>query len=60
VAWQEDVDKRFQWAIDNLKARGMLQAGDSVIGTQGSGPADTGVDGDGGGTSVIRYFPALK
>ena len=46
--------------MDNLKSRGMIQAGDSVIGTQGSGPADTGVDGDGGGTSVIRYFPALK
>lgn len=51
--WQGDVDKRFAWATDLFKARGMLRTGDTVIGIQGS-------DKGRGSTSTIRYFPPLE
>jgi len=52
VPWQEDVDARFTWAIDQYKQRGFLAAGSTVIGIQGSAPGS-------GGTNVIRYFPRV-
>jgi len=52
AAWQEDVDARFQWAIDQFKQKGLLAVGDTVIGIQGSGPGS-------GLTNVLRYFPPI-
>jgi len=33
--WQDDVDARFQWAIEAGKERGVLRSGDWIIGIQG-------------------------
>jgi pyruvate kinase len=47
--WQEDVDKRIQWAIDEGKEAGMLNTGDTVVVVQGW-------KGGSGNTSVIRVL----
>eukprot|EP00158_Paraphelidium_tribonemae_P007031 Partr_v1_DN28082_c0_g1_i3_m57488 putative Pyruvate kinase len=47
--WQEDVDARFMFAIEQGKAMGMLHEGDPVIGIQGW-------KGGSGHTSVLRIM----
>jgi len=47
--WQEDVDARVQWAIDQAKAVGMLKTGDHVVMCQGW-------KGGSGHTSILRIL----
>ena len=48
-AWQEDVDSRLVWAMNQAKSIGMLKEGDRVIGIQGW-------KGGSGNTSVLRIL----
>ena len=47
--WQEDVDGRLTWAMDEAKSWGMLRVGDTVIAIQGW-------KGGSGNTSVMRVL----
>jgi pyruvate kinase len=47
--WQEDVDVRFSWAIEQGKAEGMFKTGDTVVVIQGW-------KGGSGNTSVMRLL----
>jgi pyruvate kinase len=48
-AWQEDVDERILWAMNQAKQRGMLKAGDTIVAIQGW-------RGGSGNTSVMRIM----
>lgn len=52
TSWQEDVDARFAWAVEEFKKRNLLKSGAMVIGMQGSHPGS-------GGTNVLRYLPPV-
>ena len=53
VAFNEDVDQRFKWAIETLQTRGMLKTGAVVLGMHGSKPVEAGETSI---TNTIRYF----
>lgn len=48
--WQDDVDARFQWAIDQAKACGLVNRGDHVVLIQG-------IRGGHGNTNGMRIIP---
>merc|ERR1711871_499585 len=52
LPWQDDVDTRFAWAVQQFKDRGLLRPGSMVIGVQGSHRGA-------GHTNVIRYLPPV-